>query len=82
MNQARAILLFENENQRCVVASAARISTGEGTAMEIFSRAGNPEKDGKLIKKVLSSGHKSILEHQFFSIAFNDVSVLAEQFMI
>ena len=54
MNQARAILLFKNENQRCVVASAARISTGEGTAMEIFSRAGNPEKDGKLIKKVLS----------------------------
>ena len=82
MDQARAILLFENENQRCVGASAARITTGEGTAQEIFSRAGNPEKDGKLIKKVLSSGHKSILEHQFFSIAFNDVSVLAEQFMI
>ena len=82
MDQAQAILLFENENQRCVVASAARISTGKGTAMEIFSRAGDPEKDGRLIKKVLSSGHKSILEHQFFSIAFNEVSVLAEQFMI
>ena len=47
MNQARAILLFENENQRCVVASAARISTGEGTAMEIFSRAGKSGKGWK-----------------------------------
>lgn len=82
MNNCTAKILFDNESARNVVASAARISTTQGTALSIFERAGDGEKDLKLINKVLSSGHKSIMEHQTFAIAFDDVSVLAEQFMI
>ena len=82
MHKGTAKILFDNETARGVVASAARISTTQGTALSIFERAGDAEKDIKLIKKVLSSGHKSVMEHQMYSIAFDDVSVLAEQFMI
>ena len=50
--------------------------------MEIFENSRGDERDLKLIGKVLSSGHKSVIEHQNFSIAFNNVSVLVEQFVI
>lgn len=82
MNNARAEILIKNAENLRMVASAARISTTDGTAMGIYEKSGNAERDLKLIKKVLASGHKSVLEHQNFSIAFNDVSVLVEQFMI
>ncbi|MBQ8963910.1 MAG: FAD-dependent thymidylate synthase [Clostridia bacterium] len=65
-----------------MAASAARISTQQGTAMEMFEGSRGDERDLKLIGKVLSSGHKSVIEHQTFSVAFNDVSVLVEQFVI
>lgn len=82
MQKGTAKILFDNESARSVVASAGRISTTQGTALSVFEKSGDSEKDLKLIKKVLSSGHKSVMEHQMFSIAFDDVSVLAEQFMI
>lgn len=82
MQKGTAKILFDNEAARSVVASAGRISTTQGTALSVYAKSGDAEKDLKLIKKVLSSGHKSVMEHQMFSIAFDDVSVLAEQFMI
>ena len=82
MNQSKAIIIVENREALRVAASAARISTQQGTAMEMFEGSRGDERDLKLIGKVLSSGHKSVIEHQTFSVAFNDVSVLVEQFVI
>ena len=82
MNQSRAIIIVENREALRVAASAARISTQQGTAMEMFESSMGDERDLKLIGKVLSSGHKSVVEHQTFSAAFNDVSVFVEQFAI
>ena len=82
MNQSKAIIVVENREALRVAASAARISTQQGTAMEMLEASRGDERDLKLIGKVLSSGHKSVIEHQTFSIAFNDVSVLVEQFVI
>jgi len=82
MKQSRAIIVVENREALRVAASAARISTQQGTAMEMFENSRGDERDLKLIGKVLSSGHKSVIEHQTFSVAFNDVSVLVEQFAI
>ena len=82
MHKGTAKILLMNEEALRVAASAARISTQQGTALEIYDRSGNREKDLKLVGKVLSSGHKSVIEHQTFGIAFNDVSVLVEQFVI
>jgi len=50
--------------------------------MEIFERSEGDERNLPLVKKVLASGHKSLIEHQTYSVAFENVSVLAEQFMI
>lgn len=82
MNNSKAVIIVENRDALRVAASSARISTQQGTALEIFGRSEGGEKDLKLLDKVLSSGHKSIIEHQTLSVAFNDVSVLAEQFVI
>ena len=82
MNNGMAKLILKNEPAMGVVASAARMSTQQGTALQVFDRSGDRERDLQLVKKVLASGHKSVIEHQTFSIAFNDVSVLVEQFVI
>lgn len=82
MRYGTARLLLKNVDALRVVASAARISTGQGNALDIYEKSGDREKDLKLTGKVLASGHKSVIEHQTFSIAFNDVSVLVEQFVI
>ena len=82
MNQSKAVIVVENREALRTAAASARISTQQGTALEIFDRSLGDERDLKLIDKVLSSGHKSVVEHQTFGIAFNDVSVLVEQFVI
>lgn len=82
MYEGKAKIILENRDARRVVASAARISTTEGSALELFEQPGDAARDLKLVQKVLASGHKSIMEHQTFSIAFDRVSVLVEQFMI
>ena len=82
MKNSKAVIIVKNPDALRVAASSARISTQQGTALEIFDRSLGDGRDLKLIDKVLSSGHKSVIEHQTFSIAFNDVSVLVEQFVI
>lgn len=82
MQKETAKIIIQNADAQRVVASSARISTQQGTALEIYDRSGDRDKDLKLVAKVLSSGHRSVIEHQTFSIAFDNVSVLAEQFII
>ena len=82
MNRSKAIIINHNPEALRVAAASARMSTQQGTALEIHERSLGDAKDLNLIDKVLASGHKSVIEHQTLSIAFNDVSVLAEQFLI
>lgn len=80
ISQAK-IISFNNENER-ICSSAARISTTEGNAIEIIKKSDDLQKNRNLIKNVLKSGHKSIIEHAVFTIAFCNVSVYVEQFLI
>ena len=82
--QGHVTILGYTPNIEAMIASGGRISTMDGTADEIFetSLAAEKEKNEKLIGKVLSSGHTSVLEHGFVNLAFENVSVLAEQFLI
>ena len=82
MNAGTATILHFDGAARGVVASAGRISTTDGSALEVLRKSDGGEKDLRLIGKVLSSGHRSVLEHQTLSIAFDNVSVLVEQFAI
>lgn len=80
-NSAAKIIGISDSYER-IPAAAGRISTRQGDALTIFSLSDDPLKNSKLIKKVTSSGHNSTIEHTVFNIAFNNVSVFAEQFMI
>ena len=77
-------ILHYNENAAAIIASGGRISTMNGTAEEIYAKSTSvpEEKNVNLIGKVLSSGHNSVLEHASVNLAFENVSVFVEQFII
>ncbi len=79
---SQAKIISCNKNNVEICASAARISTTKGNSVEIFEKAANNTKNQELINKVLMSGHKSVIEHAVFTIAFCDVSAFVEQFFI
>lgn len=80
--RSKVKLISYNVKNVEVCASAARISTTSGNAIEIFEKANKNEKNQELIQKVLDSGHKSIIEHIVFTMALKDVSAFVEQFFI
>ncbi len=80
--RGRVKLIACREGQSHLCACAARISTTTGGALELFERPEEGERDRKLLENVLRSGHRSVLEHAVFTMAFCGVSVVAEQFMI
>ena len=82
MNNASAKIIASSTAGDTVVASAARISTTQGTALEIYAKSCEKENNETLIEKVCASGHTSTLEHQFFTVAFDNVSVCTEEFVI
>ena len=77
-----AQIVSVNQYGEAICAGAAKISTTQGNAMEIFNATKESENNIPLIKKVLRSGHCSVLEHAVFSIALWNVSVFVEQFFI
>lgn len=80
--QPQAKIISYNIDSTEVCASAARISTTPGDANEIFEQSRENPKNADLIEKVLRSGHKSVIEHAVFTIAFWNISVFVEQFLI
>lgn len=67
-----------------MVALGGEISTQPGTTFELFEKRTNMdyEKNIDLIKKVVRSGHTSILEHLSFSLLLSNVSICIEEFFI
>lgn len=83
MNGSVKIINY-NANADSIVAAAGRISTTQGSAEEIYKKSceNEVEANQRLIMKILSSGHKSVLEHISVNLAFDNVSVFVEEFMI
>lgn len=82
MNKAQAKIIASSTAGELVCASAGRISTTQGTALEIVARSKEKENNGTLIEKVVASGHQSLIEHAMFTVAFDSVSVCVEEFVI
>ena len=82
MNNACVKIIAFGEGGIEASAAACRISTSEGTALDAYAKSGQRDRDLKLIGKVLASGHNTVTEHAYFTLAFNNVSVLCEQLMI
>lgn len=81
-NESGVLILSETKNGERIVSCGGRISTKPGTAIELYRKATSKEKNLKLVSKVVSSGHKTVLEHHYFNLAFNNVSIFVEQFLI
>lgn len=81
MNSKVKIIGHTNSPDK-ITSSGARISTTIGDSLSIFESATNTEKNQKLVKKVLASGHKTLVEHIYFNLAFVNVSAYVEQFML
>ena len=75
------VLGYSNCGEK-MCAAGGRISTQPGNALGIWEKSQDDEKNANLIDKVTRSGHNSTVEHMMFNLAFNDVSVIVEQFMI
>lgn len=80
--EPHANIISCSADAEAVCAGAARISTTAGDAQTLFEDARENPKNRALIEKVLSSGHKSLIEHAVFTLALRDVSVFAEEFFI
>ena len=81
-NESGAFILSETKDGARIVSCGGRISTRPGTAVELYKKATDKEKNLNLISKVVASGHKTVLEHHNFNIAFNNVSIFVEQYLI
>lgn len=81
-NESGALILSETKNGERIVSCGGRISTRPGSAIELYRKATDKEKNLNLISKVVASGHKTVLEHHYFNVAFNNVSIYVEQFLI
>lgn len=79
---SKAIIIGLTDTDEQIPAASGRISTQPGTALEILEKSKDPEKNASLISKVTRSGHTSTIEHTVFNLAFQNVSVLVEQFVI
>ncbi len=82
INESGAFILSETKSGERIVSCGGRISTREGTAVEFYKNATDKEKNLNLISKVVASGHKTVLEHHHFNLAFNNVSIFVEQYLI
>ncbi len=65
-----------------VTAAGGRVSTQPGTALGIWEKSQDAEKNASLIDKVTRSGHNSVVEHTYYNLAFQNVSAVVEQFII
>ena len=81
-NKCGAFVIGISDTDEKICAASGRISTQKGSALEIFEKSQDKDKNASLISKVTSSGHTSTLEHCFYNLAFSQVSVVVEQFMI
>ncbi|TYT75870.1 FAD-dependent thymidylate synthase [Desulfobotulus mexicanus] len=81
MEKAKALILTHTPEPERICAASARISTKEGSATTIYEETSR-ENIGGLIRNVMGLGHRSIAEHAVFTLAFEDVSVFFEQYLI
>ncbi len=79
---SKALIIGLTDTGEKIPAASGRISTQPGTALEILELSKDAEKNANLISKVTRSGHTSTVEHTVFNLAFQNVSVLVEQFVI
>ena len=70
------------ENRIRTVATAGKLSRTKGNVFDVLDSCNDYEKNLKLINRIISMGHKTIIEHDYFVFALCDVSPIIEQTVI
>ena len=78
----KVVIVASTPDMEKLCAAAASISTTPGSALEIMEREWEKERAERLVSNVLKMGHATTVEHACFTLAFENVSMLVEQFMI
>jgi len=65
-----------------VCSAAARMSSTEGTCTDVYENIHDIEDARKTLSRIIRLGHTSVLEHGYFNIMFENVSLFFEQFLI
>lgn len=81
-NKSGAFIIGLSDCGEKVTSAGGRVSTQEGTALSIWAKSQDEQKNANLIDKVTRSGHNSVVEHTYFNLAFQNVTAVAEQFII
>ncbi len=81
-NKSGAFLIGLSDCDEKVTAAGGRVSTQPGTALGIWAKSQDAEKNANLIDKVTRSGHNSVVEHTYYNLVFQNVSAVVEQFVI
>lgn len=81
-NKSGAFVIGLSDCGEKVTSAGGRVSTQEGTALSIWAKSQDAEKNANLIDKVTRSGHNSVVEHTYYNLAFQNVSAVVEQFII
>lgn len=81
-NKSGAFLVGLSDCDEKVTAAGGRVSTQPGTALGIWAKSQDAEKNANLIDKVTRSGHNSVVEHTYYNLVFQNVSAVVEQFVI
>ena len=64
------------------IATAGKLSRTKGDVYEVLDSCHDYEKNLRLISRIISMGHKTIIEHDYFVFALGDVSPIVEQTVI
>lgn len=80
-NETGIVKVLSTNEGPTMVGSALTISTTPTKACDIFNNM-EYERAEKLMKKIENTPHKSVLEFAVFDIAFEDVSMVTELFLI
>ncbi|MCX8075078.1 MAG: FAD-dependent thymidylate synthase [Clostridia bacterium] len=82
-NENMKVKIFNyTENVEKVCAAAAKMSTTEGTCTDVYEGIQDMDDARKTLSRIVKLGHVTILEHGYFNIMFENVSLFFEQFII
>ncbi len=80
-NMKIEIFNYTNDVEK-VCAAAAKMSTTEGTCTDVYDGITDIEEARKTLSRIVKLGHVTVLEHGYFNIMFENVSLFFEQFLI
>ena len=72
----------ELEKRIRMLAASGKLSEFPGNVFECYESRGDFSKDLALVKRIIGSGHKSIIEHDYLVFAICDVTPIVEQTII